>query len=548
MIQCDECDAWQHCACIGFNTEEDCPGNYFCSRCAPSDRGRKLEDYRDRQDAMAAKWERDCTPPPQRAAQLEPVSSSGVDMSDDDDNELEVENPSPLLNGSASPSLHSLHSRSSERYPPHIQSSRKYMASLHSLTQPNTSPLIRPTPSHPLLTPTKSSKKQSTCSTVTLAEPAPFELHASSVALPNHYLAILSLHSAVERALLLHLATDGSRACGVAAMAQASAGDFTVDLPNLVSYSAIRSVVERGAGKRFGPTELGQLIWLWEGGLHGPHATESSEMRESAMDGDENAKRRGGLSISVGPTREMDKTTGKKVYTWGLGIVLHIKQNVQLPAFEMIGPQSPSSASGKTAISPRSPSNMGRSVEKRQGMSVMPLWSSRSDARKEEMRRRLGECVIKAHADFASSSLLAGSAAARKAPSFNLTSGLPTPPPSSRKHERTSSATIGDGFAAQQIFKKGFILDALPPIPSSSLPPLGPAASSPMKKAAQVCSPHLVADVDARIARADATAEKRKFLEEGVVEADTPRAPANQRAMSLLERVIEGLPLDGSMY
>lgn len=35
MIQCETCKCWQHCACMGMHTEEDCPDVYFCEQCRP---------------------------------------------------------------------------------------------------------------------------------------------------------------------------------------------------------------------------------------------------------------------------------------------------------------------------------------------------------------------------------------------------------------------------------------------------------------------------------------------------------------------------------
>ncbi len=35
MIQCEICKCWQHCICMGLQTEEDCPDVYFCEQCKP---------------------------------------------------------------------------------------------------------------------------------------------------------------------------------------------------------------------------------------------------------------------------------------------------------------------------------------------------------------------------------------------------------------------------------------------------------------------------------------------------------------------------------
>lgn len=35
MIQCETCKCWQHCACMGMHTEEECPDVYYCEQCRP---------------------------------------------------------------------------------------------------------------------------------------------------------------------------------------------------------------------------------------------------------------------------------------------------------------------------------------------------------------------------------------------------------------------------------------------------------------------------------------------------------------------------------
>lgn len=35
MVQCEECDVWQHGICMGIEREEDCPDKYYCELCRP---------------------------------------------------------------------------------------------------------------------------------------------------------------------------------------------------------------------------------------------------------------------------------------------------------------------------------------------------------------------------------------------------------------------------------------------------------------------------------------------------------------------------------
>src|ERR1700722_18680225 len=34
MVQCDKCEVWQHCSCIGL-LEQDIPEQYYCEECGP---------------------------------------------------------------------------------------------------------------------------------------------------------------------------------------------------------------------------------------------------------------------------------------------------------------------------------------------------------------------------------------------------------------------------------------------------------------------------------------------------------------------------------
>ncbi|KAG8943934.1 hypothetical protein FRC04_002422 [Tulasnella sp. 424] len=47
MIQCEECDSWQHGSCVGLSKEEDCPQRYYCARCRPDlhPRGTRVGDF-----------------------------------------------------------------------------------------------------------------------------------------------------------------------------------------------------------------------------------------------------------------------------------------------------------------------------------------------------------------------------------------------------------------------------------------------------------------------------------------------------------------------
>lgn len=39
MVQCDKCEVWQHCPCIGLEAEK-IPKHYYCELCRPANNGR----------------------------------------------------------------------------------------------------------------------------------------------------------------------------------------------------------------------------------------------------------------------------------------------------------------------------------------------------------------------------------------------------------------------------------------------------------------------------------------------------------------------------
>lgn len=34
MVQCDKCEVWQHCRCMGLE-QPDIPDQYYCEQCKP---------------------------------------------------------------------------------------------------------------------------------------------------------------------------------------------------------------------------------------------------------------------------------------------------------------------------------------------------------------------------------------------------------------------------------------------------------------------------------------------------------------------------------
>ena len=80
-------------------------------------------------------------------------------------------------------------------------------------------------------------------------------LDPATVDLPDTFETLLSLHAALERALMLHLATEGKagQIASSITFASTSATDGTshIKLPNLVTYTKLRPIVERDCGRAF---------------------------------------------------------------------------------------------------------------------------------------------------------------------------------------------------------------------------------------------------------------------------------------------------------
>lgn len=410
MLQCKKCLTWQHTACLSSEEILIEPHDHACMLCLPSGIEKKHESATAARLAeQAAARSRQLTPPPSlrrnamNTARDEAQAIALSDSDSDSDDGLHIEQ-SPFTSPSAARPPKTLSANNASP----LDARRAFLAASSSI-----SPLLKATSSHPLLTPTKRkahTKADALASSAindqdevfratggppSLSDAETEAMDPLHIPLPPHYARLLQTHLGVERALLLHLATDGSRAS--AAMLKASnesshLGDgeeMIIDLPALLPFSALQRTVERGSNHRFGPTELAQLVWLWEGGLDGKHANEEKQGQRSAL-----LQRRGGMSLSVTTAKELNKVSRRSTSTWALGIELQIRHNAPVPEYELVDPTS------SPKIVPSSPSSSSGTPSKRfkrSGLSVMPLWSSKAAFRKEEVRRRLGQCVLKAH-------------------------------------------------------------------------------------------------------------------------------------------------------
>lgn len=246
----------------------------------------------------------------------------------------------------------------------------------------------------------------------------PYNL-SPALPLPEHYASLLTLHIALEHALVVHLATAGAGA----ASSEQQGDDHAVRLPNLITYSALRPLVERTGGRRLGSEELARLVWVWSDvGSSG----EEKSQRDQDQDKDADV---GGLGFLVNRTRTLDARTGKRTWDWGLGIELSLSRALgsatarrpQTPPVEVsfrnaatAAPSSPVPSSTSSPAGPSTPTRRSRTSSGeallasprrrndglrtgREGMSLVALWNNGIEVRKMEVARRLRERAGRLH-------------------------------------------------------------------------------------------------------------------------------------------------------
>ncbi|GAA6038165.1 hypothetical protein JCM8097_005773 [Rhodosporidiobolus ruineniae] len=190
--------------------------------------------------------------------------------------------------------------------------------------------------------------------------------------LPPPLAALLSLHSAVERSLILHLSTAGSSIASSSSEVDATSGEAVVRMTNLIDLPTLSKMLE-STGKRFGEDDLRRLVWLWEGcgGLAGDSGFAGRTLSEDEA---------GGMGFLVTRARTSSAAGARISGTYGIGISVAVKANPQLPKFELVSPGR------RKQQAPASPSSVGKG---RDGMSIVALWTQGKEQRKMEVERRL---------------------------------------------------------------------------------------------------------------------------------------------------------------
>ncbi|CAO1614187.1 unnamed protein product [Parajaminaea phylloscopi] len=250
-----------------------------------------------------------------------------------------------------------------------------------------------------------------------------------SLPLPAHYQTLMVLHTAIEQALVVQLATVGVGSSSVTSTDINEGAASIIRLPNLIAFAALRPLVERSAERRLGSVELARLLYIWTHGsapstqltagkdapllpppTHSPRTSESPALS--------------GLGFVLGRQRTLD-ASGRRKWDWSLGIELTVSRGrraatpplqvsfgsgdsevttnslPRTPQMKSSGdgvfglqtpPCTPPSAKRRREMgddgSPRSPAKYGERTG-RDGMSFVALWNNGIEERKNEVGRRL---------------------------------------------------------------------------------------------------------------------------------------------------------------
>jgi hypothetical protein len=207
-------------------------------------------------------------------------------------------------------------------------------------------------------------------------------------ALPPHLANLLALHKSFDLALSLHVATHppvlppldtsslGTHEYGLKSI--------DVELEALTNYVALKPIVEKSCGKRFGLSELKRLMWLWQWNPEEDSLSAGTE-DDSLLDDDVNPftdnpvrgpsirSKSSNLTAcyNITPTRTIDSTTSRRVHTYGFGIRITLT------------PREAASYCNTLHGGSDSYGNAGKAV------GAVARWSAGSEARCKEVEERL---------------------------------------------------------------------------------------------------------------------------------------------------------------
>ena len=205
--------------------------------------------------------------------------------------------------------------------------------------------------------------------------------------LPKPLADLLALHNAIESTLLLHLAASGALvASSLGGGGQkADDGSTTIRMPALIDLPDLAKKLASG-GKRCTEAELAKLVWVWQGCGQSEHSDEDSDDELTVEKGGKGLEpgEAGGMGFIVSKMR-VNGPTGI-MGTYGVGLSVQVRTNVQRPKIELIPPPSPSRSPRRRTASAQQSVTVGGA---RDGMTIVALWTSGVASRRREFTRRL---------------------------------------------------------------------------------------------------------------------------------------------------------------
>ncbi|KAJ9123123.1 hypothetical protein QFC22_001314 [Naganishia vaughanmartiniae] len=217
-------------------------------------------------------------------------------------------------------------------------------------------------------------------------------------ALPPHLANLLALHKSFDLALSLHVATHPPVLPPLEpSLLQAheyGLKPLDVELDALTNYVALKPMVEKSCGKRFGLSELKRLMWLWQ--WTGEDEEEAFATAKPIKDSGNSPFLDEDIDFALGrptisknkadnlmscykvtPTRTIDTATSRRVHTYGFGIRITLT------------PREAASACNTIHSMNDTFGNAGKAV------GAVARWSAGSEARCKEVERRLWAWVDK---------------------------------------------------------------------------------------------------------------------------------------------------------
>lgn len=218
-------------------------------------------------------------------------------------------------------------------------------------------------------------------------------------ALPAHLANLLALHKSFDLALSLHVATHPPvlppLEPSLLQTHEYGLKSLDVELDALTNYVALKPMVEKSCGKRFGLSELKRLMWLWQwtgeddeddfttvkpirDSNNSPFLDETVDLASARRPTTSKSKSGNLMSCySVTPTRTIDAATSRRVHTYGFGIRITLT------------PREAASACNAIHSMTDTFGNAGKAV------GAVARWSAGSEARCKEVERRLWAWVDK---------------------------------------------------------------------------------------------------------------------------------------------------------